>query len=109
MTRLPPIACLAALLALAACDGGARSPQQQADAQTVAACRRQADQTYDQQARGDIFRPASQVNTPFSGTYLGDNQQRGLSQLFIHDRAVSDCVRNTGTGADRTPPLPGTP
>jgi hypothetical protein len=25
----------------------------------------------------------------------------GLSQLFAHERLVSDCVRNTGTGAER--------
>jgi hypothetical protein len=102
MTRLAGIAVLAAL-ALTACGGGAPSSQAQADASTRAACRGRADQVYEQQNRGAIYSPASQVNTPFSNNYLPDQSDRGLSDLFSHDKLVADCVRNTGTGSDVEP------
>nr|WP_294511345.1 hypothetical protein [uncultured Rhodopila sp.] len=92
-------------LALSACDGGApASGQAQADAQTAAACRERADAVYDRQNRGDIYAPNSSVNSPFSANYNPDNPSRGLSQLYAHDKLVSNCIRNTGTGAERSQP-----
>jgi hypothetical protein len=104
MTRLPLLALLGAT-ALSACGGGAsQGGQAEADASTRTACRQRADEVYNQQNRGTIYSPASQVNTPFSNNYLPDESDRGLSQLFVHDKMVSDCVRNTGTGAERSLP-----
>jgi hypothetical protein len=104
--------CLVGAAALSACAAPPSSGQAQADAQTRAACRQRADQAYDQQNRAAIFSPPSSVNTPFSSNYVPDNTTRGLSDLFAHDRLVSDCVRNTGTGTDRAvpaePTAPGT-
>lgn len=97
------------VLALSACDGGGATSggQAQADAQTRAACRERAEQAYSQQNRAEIYSPPPQVNTPYSANYLPDQSDRGLSQLFAHDRMVNDCIRNTGTGSDRTqPPAP---
>jgi hypothetical protein len=87
--------------------------QAQADAETRAACEQRAEAVYNQQNRGDIYRPAPSVNTPFSANYLPGQSDRGLSQLFAHDRMVSDCIRNKGTSPLPTPaqapPAPAAP
>jgi hypothetical protein len=89
---------------LSGCDASPRSGQAQADAATRAACQQRAEQAYEQQNRGEIYSPPSQVNTPYSANYAPGVSGRGLSDLFVHDRMVSDCVRNTGTGEERSPP-----
>lgn len=94
---------LAGAAVLSACAG--RPPltgQAQADAETQAACRQRADAVYNQQNRGQIYSPASQVNTPFSNNYQPDQTDRGLAQLFSSGQIINDCVRNSGTGAERT-------
>jgi hypothetical protein len=101
-----PLGILLGVIGLSGCDVGPPSGQERADAATQAACRQRADQAYEQQNRGKIYSPASQVNTPYSANYLPDDTNRGRSELFVHDRMVSDCVRNTGTGAGRAPPPP---
>jgi hypothetical protein len=109
MSRLrlvPPMAVLLGTLALSACDSAPQSPQAQADAATRNACSQRAEQAYEQQNRATIYSPPATVNTPYSANYLPNQTDRGLSDLFAHDRMVSDCVRNTGTGSDRTPPPP---
>jgi hypothetical protein len=103
---IPPLGILLGALALSACDAGPPSAQAQADAATRAACRQQAERAFEQQNRAQIFSPPPTVNTPFSANYTPDVPSRGLSDLFAHDRMVNDCVRNTGTGAERTPPQP---
>ncbi|HEY4042243.1 MAG TPA: hypothetical protein VGM32_10445 [Rhodopila sp.] len=84
------------------CTAGPPGGQAQADADTRAACRQRAEQAYEQQNRGEIYSPPSQVNTPYSASYEPGVSGRGLSELFAHDRMISDCVRNTGTGAERS-------
>jgi len=92
---------------LSACEGPPQTAQGQADADTRAACQARAEQAYDQQNRAEIYSPPPTVNTPYSANYLPSVSDRGLSDLFVHDRMVSDCVRNTGTGSDRSqPPAP---
>jgi hypothetical protein len=103
MNRLTVLAALAAL-ALAGCDGASLSSQARADAQTRAACQARADQTDKQINRDAIFAPPSQVNTPYSNSYLAGQTNRGLSDMFSYDRAVNDCIRNTGTTTDRMQP-----
>ena len=97
---------LVALIGVVALSGCARpqTAQAQADAETRAACQKRANEAYDVRNRADIYSPQSQVNTPYSANYTPDVTNRGLSDLFAHDRMVSDCIRNTGTGTDRTPP-----
>jgi hypothetical protein len=91
--------------ALSACDAGPPATgQAQADAQTRAACQQRAEQAYDQQNRATIYSPPSPVNTPYSANYVPDSSDRGLSDLFAHDRMISDCIRNTGTGTERSQP-----
>jgi hypothetical protein len=87
------------------------SRQGQADASTQSACRERAEAVYDQQNRGQIYSPsaASQMNTPFSASYVPVQADRGLSQIFAHDQMISDCVRNSGTGAERSQPPPVAP
>jgi hypothetical protein len=86
------------------CEGPPRTGQAQADAETRAACETRANQAYDQQNRAEIYSPQPQVNTPYSTNYIPGDTNRGLSELFVHDRMVSDCVRNTGTGTERSVP-----
>ncbi len=107
MSRLGFIAPLSALvltLVMTGCDAPPQSAQAQADAATRNACQQRAEQAYEQQNRGEIYSPPATVNTPYSANYNPSQTDRGLSDLFAHDRMVSDCVRNTGTGAERTPP-----
>jgi hypothetical protein len=92
-------------LILSACGAAPpQSSQAQADAATRKACQQRAEQAYEQQNRAEIYSPPATVNTPYSANYTPALSDRGLSDLFAHDRMISDCVRNTGTGADRTPP-----
>jgi hypothetical protein len=91
-------------VALSGCKGPPTGGQAQADAQTRAACRQRAEQAYDQQNRAEIYSPLSPVNTPYSANYVPDSSDRGLSDLFAHDRMINDCIRNTGTGTDRSFP-----
>jgi hypothetical protein len=94
----------AGVIALSGCSNPAPlTGQAQADAATRAACRQRAEAAFAQQNRGDIYSSGSRVNSPFSANFLPDSTDRGLSQLFAHDRMVNDCVRNTGTGAERSP------
>ncbi len=101
---VPAIAALVGATALSACNPPPQSAQSQADAATRQACQQRAEQAYEQQNRGEIFSPPATVNTPYSANYTPSQTDRGLSELFAHDRMVSDCVRNTGTGSERTPP-----
>jgi hypothetical protein len=91
-------------VALSGCAGPPPTGQAAADAQTRSACEKRANQVYDQQNRAEIYSPQSQINTPYSANWTPDVTNRGMSDLFAHDRLVSDCVRNTGTGTDRTVP-----
>ena len=101
---------LTGLLVLSGCgDQPPLTGQAQADAETRAACRQRAEAVYDQQNRGQIYSPLPSVNSPFSANYLPDQPDRGLSQLYAHDKLVSDCVRNNGTGAERSQPRPAVP
>jgi hypothetical protein len=106
--RVLPIglAALMGVVTLSACDAPPQTGQVRADAATRAACEKRAEQAYEQQNRDQIYAPPPQVNTPYSANYTPDDSSRGLSDLFVHDRMVSDCVRNTGTGAERSQPPP---
>jgi hypothetical protein len=93
------------VIALSGC-GAPQGGQAQADAATRAACQQRANQAYDQQNRGEIYSPPVNVNTPYSAGYSPGQPDRGLSDLFAHDRMVNDCIRNTGTGTERSPTSP---
>ena len=109
MTCLRTVAVLA-VVALSACGEGApQGARAQADAETTAACRQRAEQIYDRQNRAEIYSPNSSANAPFSANYTPDVSNRGLSDLYAHDKLVSDCVRNTGTGAERSLPATNPP
>jgi hypothetical protein len=105
MSRLAVLALLAAV-ALTACEGRPLTGQGQADAATRAACQQRAEEAYNQQNRAEIYSPPPTINTPFSANFTPGVTDQGLSNLFVHDRMVADCVRNTGTGVERNPPSP---
>jgi hypothetical protein len=105
----PRLLLVLGVLALSGCADspfGGRSSgggsQAQADAQTRAACRQRAEEMDRQQNRAEIYSPPPQMNTPFSASYMPELNDRGLSDRYAHDKMVSDCIRNTGTGADRS-------
>ena len=91
-------------VALAACTSGA--PETESQRSTAEACREQANTTYNIQNRDQIYRIYDR-NTPNSGIGLLDNPTRQLSDSYAQQQMISNCIRNTGTGADRE--LPGTP
>jgi hypothetical protein len=106
-TGVVPAALVSAILALSACDAPPQTGQAHADAATRAACQQRAEEAYSQQNRAEIYSPPATVNTPFSANFTPDLTDRGLANLFVHDRMVSDCIRNTGTGAvPNQPPVP---
>lgn len=89
---------------LAACTTGA--PESETQRTTAEACREQANTTYNVQNRDQIYRIYDR-NTPNSGIGLLDIPTRQLSDSYAQQQMISNCIRNTGTGADRE--LPGTP
>jgi hypothetical protein len=115
MIALRPFVLLGLLVLSGCADGGSSggtysSGQSLANAQTRAACRQRAEEVDMQQNRAQIYSPPPAVNTPYSANYLSDQPDRGLSDLYAHDKLVADCIRNTGTGADRTlQPAPQNP
>jgi hypothetical protein len=109
MTCLRTLAVLAAIALSGCADSAPQSPQAQANAATAAACRQRANEVFDRQNRGTIFSSNSSANAPFSANFTPDNTTRGLSSQFAHDRLVNDCIRNTGTGAERSQPQSGQP
>ncbi len=102
MNRLNVTVLLLAM-ALSACDRPPETGQAQADAQTRKACENRAEQVYNQQNRAEIYSPPLPVNTPYSANY-NPRSDLGLSDLFVHDRMVNNCIRNTGTGTERSQP-----
>ena len=100
---------LASAVLLSACDAPPQTGQARADAEARSACQDRAEQAYNQQNRAQIYGPPPTVNTPYSANYVPSMSDRGLSDLFVHDRMVNDCIRNTGAGSDRTQPAPPAP
>jgi hypothetical protein len=94
---------LAALMALTACSGGGGSQLSVTDRATADACRQQANTTYAVQNRDQIYRIRDPF-TPQSGTGLTELPSRQLSDQFAQERAIRDCIRNTGTETSRTAP-----
>jgi len=108
---------LLALLALPACSSGpadsgglnwdAVGPSGGVSAsrtslETQQACRQRTSEMYDRRNRADIYAPNSSMNSPQSANYVEGVTSRGLSSQFGYEQAISDCERNSGTGA----PLP---
>jgi|HubBroStandDraft_5_1064220.scaffolds.fasta_scaffold724291_2 hypothetical protein len=95
------------LLGLTLFGGCAQDESQQpslADRTALAACRQRADQVYERLNRDQIYNvTTSGRDTPWSGTYFSNNPSRGLTDQYSHDVMVRDCVRDTGSEADRAP------
>lgn len=109
MRCLPRILSICVVVLAGCADQPPLTGQAQADAETQAACRQRAEEVYNQQNRAQIYSPSPSVNTPYSANYLPNQTDRGLSQLFVHDKMVSECVRNNGTGAERSQTRPSLP
>lgn len=84
-----------ALAGLAGCaeGGGARSG---ATPKAMAACRQRADEVYERQNRGAVYRTdtfvASQRDAPFGGSGPAGNPSTGLSDRYAHDTILDDCL-----------------
>ena len=81
---------------MAACAGGAATPESVTDRDTAVACRQQANTTYAMQNRDQIYRIRDPF-TPQSSTGLTDLPSRGLSDSFAQQQMIQNCIRNTGT------------
>jgi hypothetical protein len=102
----PRLLALLCTVALCACADGGGPPltgQALADSQTREACRDRVNQAFELRDRTQIYSPLSQVNTPYSASYLPDRDDRGLSDQFEHDTMLSNCIRNTGAGSGPNP------
>ena len=92
------------VLLLTGCTSG--GPESETQRATAEACREQANTACNIQNRDQIYN-IYQPYAPQSGTGMLDLPTRGLSDSFAQQQMISNCIRNTGTGADRE--LPGAP
>ncbi len=101
--------CALAALALAGCTeppASSASSETRADAATLDACRRRANEIYDRQNRATIFAANSGMNSPSSGAYVSGQTDRGLSARFAQEQLIRECVRNAGGAAEVSPAAP---
>jgi hypothetical protein len=89
------------LLVMAGCAGGTAQPESFTERQTIEACRQQANTAFNVQNRDQIY----QIHQPYayqSSTGLTGDPTQGLSDSYQLQQMIQNCVRNTGTNADRT-------
>lgn len=87
---------LAPLLILAACTHGAARPMSVTERDTIAACREKVETADKLANRGQIY-SIHDPYTPSSSTGLLTSPTQGLSDRYARERALEDCIRNTGT------------
>ena len=80
MTRFGRGAVLLSLAAVAACHSTPPTAQQRADQKTLAACRQRADQAFEEQNCGALYRENNSLS-PFSTSYVPGITTRGLGEL----------------------------
>jgi hypothetical protein len=101
-----------ALAALTACSTsfGTTASHEGVSAKAMAACRHRADQVYDQQNRGAVYRTDSYAGSvrdaPFGGAGPAGNPSSGLSDRYARDTMVDDCLNGMANGADVTTDAP---
>jgi hypothetical protein len=88
--------------------GSSTAVDSEPDLSTQIACRQRVSEIYDQRNRGDIYSANSSMNTPYSANYQPAITSRGLADQFSYGQMMSQCERNTGTGAERSE-IPATP
>ncbi len=78
------------------------------DLATQQACRERVNEMYNIRERGEIYAPASAVNTPYSSNYEAGVPSRGLSNQFAYGQSLAECERNArnGSGPTLTPAAP---
>ena len=89
------------LLALLAGCAAPSAPLSVTDRDTIAACRAQAQTTYEIRHRAEIY-SIHEGASPYSGTGLLHGPTEGLSDRYEQERQIDTCVRNTGTGPGGT-------
>jgi len=115
MTRAAALPCLL-LLALTSCGSAgdvgnlfAGGGTAGSSLETQNACRERASEVYNVRDRGDIYAPASTVNTPSSSNYLAGDPTRGLSQQFEYGKIEAACEHDNTEGASGIGAAPPTP
>jgi hypothetical protein len=102
------------LLGLVACNGPISSTSDRAGAspKAMAACRQRADQVYDMQNRGDVYRSdmiaGGQRDAPFGAVGNPGNVSTGLSARYARETMVDDCLNGlsvTPAAPSESPPL----
>lgn len=89
-------------LAFAGCADGQSDAPLTADRAARAACRQQAEQSYNIRNRADLYRPDYGRDAPMSGQ-SSPEITRGLSERYSFEQSYQDCLRSRG--ARLTPPL----
>ena len=114
---------MALLLLTALLPAGCAQPSQQSHASAAqqAACRQQADQTFQTRNPGASYTADAYVSgsrdTPFSGSGASSDTSSGLGDRYSRDTLYSNCINGIGpplgggssTGAPPTPPPPHPP
>jgi hypothetical protein len=79
-------------------------PRTQASAAAQTACRARADQVFEQQNRGAIYREDNFVSglrdTPFGSAGLGSTMPTNLADQFGRDRTMQDCLDGIGASGN---------
>ena len=94
------------LVALAGC--GSDQDRPRASAAQQAACRQRADEVYQKQNRGDVYRSdqyaTSTRDAPFASSGLIGVTSSGLSGRYARDKLLDDCLGSVTAGGK--PALP---
>lgn len=95
----PSVVSMALLAVVSACSAPPPpTPSDRASAATQAACRQRAEEIYQQQNRGELYRSdqlATQADSPLSAGGLKGFTPQGLSQRYDYGSIVQDCLRSS--------------
>jgi hypothetical protein len=97
--RIAGVACV--MLGLAGCAAPPPEGPPTADQAARAACRQQAEQSYDIRNRADRYKPEYGRDSPLSGQ-SSPEISRGLVDRYSYEQSYLDCLRSRG--ARQTPP-----
>jgi hypothetical protein len=101
------------LAALAACNQPIGHSADRADAtpKALAACRQRADEVYERQNRGAVYRSdmlaGGERDTPYAALGTPGTPNQGLASRFARETMVDDCL-NASSGNPGTTPEPPT-
>ena len=97
---------------LAACTRpiGITADRAGATPKAMAACRHRADEVFERQNRGDVYRSdmyaGGERDSPFAATGMSGNPSAGLSDRYSRENMVDDCLNAASGAPGATPDAP---